>query len=427
MLFAKICKHSRLEEKRMVRRSVFLWLLLLCLGGSLTHAQTVTPEASPTPAPRVLTIWLPEPLGSAENETAQERFTAQIEAFAATIPNLIVEVRLKKVNDIGGIMATLRSAMSVAPGALPDVTLLRRQDLVAAVRDGLVQSLEGKIPSALLGSLDPALKLGQVNNQLFGVPYLLDLQHVVYRPTADTDYSAWDYAALLARGEPFIFAAARPVGMNDVLYLQYLAASNELNGDNTLLWQPSALRDTLNFYQTARAEEVLNTDILSYAHPDDYLAAFRAGEINTAIFSSTQYWQLLADEPTLRAAPIPTAEGATVSLLNGWLWVIVAPEPEQQLIAQDLITFLMQPANHSAYAQALTMLPAVRQTLVEALPAAVDQAILLNLLDQAVLPLTEGEGGTLATAIQTAFVAVLNGEKTPASAVQTIQTTQSGQ
>jgi ABC-type glycerol-3-phosphate transport system substrate-binding protein len=406
---------------------VMVLALSMGLAAASSVAQTATPEPTPSPTPSTLTLtlWLPEPLAVPDDTESQEVINAQIEAFLANEPNVIVEKRLKKVGEIGGIMSTLRAASSVAPGALPDLTLIRRQDLVTAARDGLIESMEGKVPSAVLGGLNSALPLGQVNNQLYGVPYLIDLEHVIYRLPPDSeveDIANWDYPAVLARGMPIVFPAGRATGMNDVLYLQYVAAGGELAGDSTLILNDGALRTTLEFYEQARDAGVVTPDVINYTTPTDYFQPFLDGRADAAVFFSSRYLQMAGDEPALLAAPIPTPDGQATGILNGWMWVLVASEPEQQDLALRYLNFVMQPENQTAYARTVDMLPSQRPALLALLPPGANAELYTRMLDNAILPLGETEGGALARALQENVVAILNGERTAEEAIELILT-----
>jgi ABC-type glycerol-3-phosphate transport system substrate-binding protein len=131
--------------------------------------------------------------------------------------------------------------------------------------------------------------------------------------------------------------------------------------------------------------------------------------------------QLLRQEPGLKAAPIPAANGNTISLLNGWMWVVVTSDPDKQGQVLQLLDALMLPENQSAFARTIHMLPSARQVLLNALPDNVDKTLYESLLENAVLPLSEGDGGTLARSLQDAFTAVISGTKTAAGAAAAIQ------
>lgn len=396
-------------------------LCLLGCGWVLlpAYSQEATPE--PTAGPLTLSIWLPDLLVLPENTEATIAIEGQIASFMASEPDIHVETRLKRVGDVGGIMATLRAGSAVAPGALPDVTLLRRTDMVAAQRDGLIQSLEGELSSALLSSLDTALKLGQINSTLYGAPYVIELLHVVYRiPNGDTtDYSAWDYESVLNRAVPVAFPTVRATGLNDVVYLQYLAAGGTFSPEGTLAFNRVALLDVLDYYARLRDAGLIDTAMLNYQQFTDYMSLFLEGTINAGVFTSGNYLQMLQTNTRLKAAPIPASQGQVISLMNGWMWVLVADEPEKQALALRFINHMMRAENQLAYARTVNWLPSQRQALLTSLPRSVDSDLYAQLLDNSVLPLTDSEGGTLARAIQDAFADVINGGD-PAAAVEAI-------
>lgn len=406
----------------MKRRGIIILILVMCVVVVVQAQTPAAPTPTPEPGPLTLVVWLPDTLASADQPLARAEINRQVQVFNASQSSIVVEVRLKMVNDEGGIMSTLRAASSVAPGALPDLTLLRRQDLVPAQRDGLVRSLEGRLPPAQISSLDAVFKLGQVNNQWVGLPYLLELEHIVYRPNeTGEDISGWSFVDVLDRQIPFVFPAGRSSGLSNVVYLQYLAAGGSLSADNMLSYNAEALEATLLFYESAREAGVLDGSLVNYTSVSDYLVDFESEQVNTAVFLSSDYLHLLEDYRTLEAAPIPTTTGQDIALLNGWMWVLVASQSDQQDAAIQFMTFLMQPDNQSAYARTLNLLASQRAVLIESLPRMVDQTVYLSLLDHAVLPLAESEGGSLASSLQEAVEGILSGEGTAIDALLSLQ------
>jgi len=248
----------------MRRRFLLMLGSLLCLALPI-HAQEATPEATETAEPpQVLTIWWPDQLISPDDDEAYDLLFDQTEDFAQTQENTEVVLRLKRVGTTGGIMSTLRTASVVAPGALPTLTLVRRQDLLSLVRSGLAQSLEGSVTSATISELGNTLPLGQINGELYGIPYMLNFQHLVYRPQDGVDYDGWSYSDLLARGQGFVFPAAQTTGISDVLLLQYLAAGGTLDRDGVLQLNEEALQTTLAFYEAASDDGLVTGFTLNY-------------------------------------------------------------------------------------------------------------------------------------------------------------------
>ncbi|MDQ7036213.1 MAG: hypothetical protein Q9P01_15680 [Anaerolineae bacterium] len=270
-------------------------LLVLMLSGSVI-AQDVSPTPTEEPTPQLLKVWWPDVLAAPDNEVVQTLLQSQTDDFASNYDNLTVESRLRRVGTTGGIMSTLRTGSLVAQDGLPTVTLIRRQDLVLAELAGLLQSMEGLVPSAIQGDLDTALQLGQTNGELYGVPYMLELQHVVYRQSENLDYSTWSYTDLLTRNQPFVFAAGRDGGLSDVVLLQYLAAGGRLNREGQLLLNEDALRTTLEFYENASDLGVIDGFTLNFVTANDYLTAFVEGDYDAGVFTSTQYLELYQAE-----------------------------------------------------------------------------------------------------------------------------------
>lgn len=402
------------------RIGLAIGLLCLSLLGVQAQEQPVPTPQTQTPASQ-LTIWLPDELAPLDRQDIWTLLMEQTAAFELA-EGVEVNIRLKRVSDLGGLMATLRTASSVAPGALPDLTLLRRQDLVAAQRSGLIQSLEGRLPTALLSSLDDTLILGQAGGDLYGLPYFVDLQHLVYRPTEQTAEPGWSFDEVVAREQPIIFPAGRATGLNDVFYLQYLAAGAQLSASGTLTLDADALESGLDFYQSASDSGLIDGFVLNYFTPEDYRSTFVSGEIDVALFSSTAYMQMLANEPDLRVAPIPTGEGASPqALLNGWSWVLVTPAAEQQDLSERFLNWMMNADRQADYARALYRLPSQRAAIQRGLASGADDARYIELLSSAALPLTESDGGTLARAIQSALASVLTKELSADDAAQLVR------
>src|SRR5690348_7804315 len=115
-----------------------IWMLAACTSHAVQPTDAVVTEtietldapspAAPTSAPAAtaevtepvsltLNIWWPEPLAPIDNQDAADLLSEQISAFQAANRDVVVDFRLKKAQDVGGIMSTLKAASLVAPGA----------------------------------------------------------------------------------------------------------------------------------------------------------------------------------------------------------------------------------------------------------------------------------------------------------------------
>lgn len=402
-------------------------------AGAPTPAITQTPTASAATAiptieatvatPANLTLWLPEDLfllATDEEGASVDVFAEQIAAFSASEEGVPVEVRLKRLRDVGGILPTLRSAKDIAPGIFPDITLIRREDLPAAVQDQLIQRMEGIVPSAIIGDLYPSgLLLGQVNNVLYGLPYSLEIFHVVYDPRQFNmpDSTLQGY---LDGQIPLLMPAARPNGLNTVFMLQYLAAGGEIATNGALVMNEAALLSTFEFYEAAVAQGLISAEVLNYTRTQDYRALLESGTRSTsAVVSAQLYLQLVAQNPNLQFMPIPTESGAPITSLEGWIWVVTSTDPNQREHIGNFLEWMMDANRQSEYMRVLNLLPSQRTAARLLYGEAYDEFAAM-LIPSAVIPSSDAITGNTARAIQGGLASVLSGERSATEATQAV-------
>ncbi len=395
-------------------RQLFALVLMCWSVGAVVLGQDAPPQTERL----TLEVWLPDELfGSA---LALERMTAHTQAFAEA-EDVDVTLRLRRVGDVGGIMSTIRAASIVAPDALPTLTLVRRADLVSAERDGLLQSWEGLLSSAVLTSLGSSISLGQIGSTLFGLPFTLDFNHVVYRPKPNTDYSSWAYADVLARAHTFVFVGGRLNQISETFLLQYLvSAPDTRTPDGELAFSDDALRQTLAFYEQARSAQLVRPDVLNYSNQLDYLDSFLAGEYDMAVLNSSRYLALRGMDDTLRAAELPTLDGTPSGLVNGWIWVLVTPEVAQHSMAARYIAWLYQRERYADVLLPLDALPAQSAVLADVLPAGLTAFYARVLANGQRVPYT-ADNATLTRLFQEALASVITQERTARQATDFVK------
>ncbi len=421
----RVCPQD--EEYVPVRHQILVFVLLLIGGlfivsGSSTaqsdsatetaQSTVAAPTSSPTPTPLLtnMVLWWPDALWPATNGDAAEILAGQISDFQASQGNVEVELRLKKVTGLGGILSTLRAASPVAPGALPDLTLMRREDLLAAADSGLIHPLEGEISTAILGDLYPtALALGQINGELYGLPYLVEVQHMAYRPMENLPPSS-SFADILANQIRFALPAAQTEQINNLLLNQYIDAGGQLPGATGGI-DVDALRRTLQFYQDAVDQKLIDPGVLNYTSPSDYEDALLAGDIDAGVISSTGFLQLLQSGQNLNFGPVPTYTGSTLGEIDGWMWVMTTSSADRQALAARFLNYILNATRQGDYSRSIQMIPSQR-TAFHTWDESSYTAFVRELLDSSLLPITDEEGGTVARAIQNALVAVLSGQST---------------
>ena len=180
------------------------------------------------------------------------------------------------------------------------------------------------------------------------------------------------------------------------------------------------MTQTLSFYEQASDAGLIDGFVLNYGSPSDYLPNFLSGEIQSAVFNSRDYFRILEQIPDAGVAPIPTSEGSMVTLLDGWMWVLVTTDAEERQLVIDYVTEMMSAENQVQAAQALDLVPTRRTVLAQSLPDGVDVAFYRNLMSNAKLPISANEGGTLARALQEAFSSVVTLEQNAEAAAEEV-------
>ena len=375
-------------------------------------------------APPSLTVWLPAPLISDESGDAFQLLSEHTANFSEN--NVFaVEYRIKDVGKVGGILSTIRAGKEVAPGALPDITLIRRRDFTATLALQYLQSMETMFSSSLINDLDFGLDFGQIpldgGSALYGLPYLFDVLLSVYTQPLEADLSRLSFADVLSNDATFLFPAARTNGLNQTFYLQYLSAGGLTADEGAMSIDEAALLTVLEFYDDLVQRGLVTPDVLTYQSPATYLTDFisHADRSQLAIFTASEYLAMIDQQiPSLDAANIPTSTGDGVSIRSGWLWVVVTPDMSRQNQSARYLEWMMEPDFHAGFARALYHLPSQPALLDDSLPAAADRRFFDNLIRNSMLPLAENEGGTAPRLMQEALIQVLHGDATAAGATR---------
>ncbi len=394
---------------------------------SLT-ASPSTGEA-PTTEAQTLALWWPDTLTSIEQADINDVLNEQLNAFVLSEEDTIeLDFRIKRYgNDLGGIMPTLRSASGVAPGALPDITLIRRNDLIAAVDAGLIYPLDGLMSATIIGDLYPSvLRLGQVNDTLYGLPYVVDVQHMAYTAEAlamlDDSFDT-SFAGFLNADIQWMMPTRRPNGLNLTFYAQYINASGVLPDSErgTLPLDIEALAAVLAFYETAYNQELIDPASLEYGSVNDYTALIlNGGAFDGALVSSNLFLSERYSGRNLVATSIPTLSGQDTGIVNGWLWVVTTANTDRQALSGRFLNWMMDSTRQAEFAQISQTLPSLQSALQTLDRNVVPVDMFDSILSRAIITLPEPFTSTSGRTMQAALMSVLMGESTATDATQSV-------
>ncbi len=367
-------------------------------------------QVTPTPANEKVRIWWPDELYPPEGDPAREVLEDQFDSFAQTYTTVELEVRRKRTTGLGGILPTLRTAAPVAPGALPDLTLMRRADMITAANEGLIVPLDDWVPEDVAGNnLLPGVRsLGEINGVLYGVPYTLNVTHSAYRPAAFSALPA-SFADVLNAGTPYLFpAGTTPVSCT--VLLQYRAAGGRLvdeSGAATLDREP--LLEVLTYYAEGTVAGIFTPALVGYTRYDDYWNQFVTGDSNLVGVDTVTFLRRRSSVPSALPVSIPTPDGTPITALDGWMWVVTTHNPEHRQRANVALAWMMRIGGQSLFTEAFGVLP----TQTRALRLWDDRGyadFAQDLLTTAVLIPESQRNSSAALSLQEAIIAVLEGE-----------------
>jgi hypothetical protein len=405
-------------------RHILRVLFLLCIAMTIGVAGSRAQEDDTTRRGPIR-VWWPEALYQDGEQALLNTLFADYNDSAMNE----VEYRVYPTSFEGqGPVDQLNLTYTIAPGATPDVMVVRRDQMLALVQTisantttddtdptfsiepAPIQTLENWDTRTIvndIAALSPNLQqLGTVNGLLYGLPYLMDVQHMVAGPDALVT-APTRIEDVITAGTPMLFPGRPRSGrvVNDTILMLYLAAGGRLIDDEGLpTLAEAALRQSLRWVDDALQNEVFSDSILNYRTPSDYLdeltgRADAFGLVDSSVFLRTE---ALAD---YRVLPVPTTDVQTLVFVDGWVWILLTADENRQEQASEFVSFMMQTDQLIDVGLATQTLP-VQERALNALDTDYIESI------QALLTGTifvEGRRNQAAVALQAAFESVING------------------
>lgn len=392
-----------MPHNRLVHSGIFVMILMVVifpLYSIPAIAQDGTPEPEDPNLP--LRVWWPDALYPEGNRDTIDGIFAEF----SSIYNLDLRYY---VHTVGNDVPRLQLTHDIAPDATPDLMLMRREDMVRAARDNLIVPVDGWVPaSTIAGASENLLALGEVDEVLYGVPYMLDLHHMLYN-TSVFDTPPDSFEAVSGAEGLLTFPGQPRTGetVSDLVLVSYLASGGEFVGPEgePVLDEP-ALRTVLEFFATTVTNEVISTDLLAYAAPANYWDQIIAAETDIALVNSSLYLSQRDDvPPEFDIVTLPSPDGTPTTLADAWFWVLTTTDPQRQEEAQRFLLWVMETDRLADMSMMLDTIPSQQRALRVLDDPYIDE--MSNLLPVALY--VEGRNNAAAAALQQAFEAVLNG------------------
>lgn len=374
-----------------------------------THSPLPTPPGADLP-PAGLVLWLPPQWDPAGEGEAARLLSDRLQAFTRRT-GAPVSVRIKAASGPAGLFSSLAAASAAAPGALPAVIALPRDDYeTAAVRgllaplDGLATSIDGQDWYAYLS------EISVVQGSVYGLPFAGSCLGFVSRAGRGQPPAAWNDALRL--GQTVVFAAGSPRA--EVITALYLSAGGAVADPQrrpTLQVEPLAQVYTLMRQGADRG--LFPIWLAGLTEEEAAWQAYIDRRADAAMAWSDDY--LSGAGPGDEFTPIPGLGPDPAVLGTGWVFALTGATLEPRALPVQLAEWLAAPEFLGPWSEAAGFLPARPSAL--ALWKNTPRRSLFDGLARAAHPLPSAElGQIVGTALTGGLVRVVKLEQDPQQA-----------
>jgi len=309
-------------------------------------------QAVPTKAssPQTLRIWLPPEFDPSAETVSAGLLNQRLNSFGEKYPGLKIDIRIKGGNT--DIVNFLSATNSAAPASMPDLIVLSYDQLQATAQTGILHPLDGL--TDILQDPDWyvfARELSSIQNAAYGIPFAADALMTVYRPSV-FELPPSDWESIIDSGTQMAFSASDPQ--------QYFSLSLYLSGSSQFTDEQGAFmldEDTLvrvlSYYQNAYEAMAFPLTVRDMETDVQSLNSYRTGEADLAVVWASSDIGVNSGAYTA----IMGLDDAPHSIGDGWVWALAGSNADNQALAVELATYLVESEYMSEWTYASGYLP----------------------------------------------------------------------
>jgi ABC-type glycerol-3-phosphate transport system substrate-binding protein len=334
----------------------------------------------------------------------------RLKDFEAEHSDLKLEVRIKT-----NIVEYLSVTNSAAPASMPDLIALPYSQMQTAASAGFLHPLDGL--TSILQDSDWyafARELSTVQNAVYGIPFASDTLLTMYRPSVfKVPPSNWE--SILNSGAKLAYPSS---DTNQYLPLSlYLSADGQFKDETGVFaLDEDALVRVLSLYQRAHEAGVIPVNIRSFQTDAQSINSYLTGETDLAfIWASSDIGVNSGGY-----APLFGLNDVSYSIGDGWVWVFAGSNLENEPLAIELATYLVESDYMAEWTKVSGYLPTRPLALAgwedDTVKAALDNVLLAA--HPAPSPEVISRFGPV---MQEALIRIFNGEQAEIVAVSVIE------
>ncbi len=383
-------------------------------SGDATPDQEMTQTPTQAPPPESLTIWLPPEMDTEGDQPAATLLRARLEAFSSANDGIEINVRIKEVSGVGGLLDALIATNAAAPDSLPGLIALPRRDLETAALKSLIYPIDDL--TTIIDEPDwypYAHEMALIQGTGYGVPFVGDALVLAYRTdVVDQPPISWD--AILGSGLSIAFAADDPQASLTLALYQAAGGAVQDNQRRPTL-DVEVLTEVLQFYGKGMEGGTIASTCLEFQTETQAWQAFQQKEASAVVVSLARYLQSAPEGTSM--VILPPLLDAPATAATGWVWAVATPKPERQALSARLAEALVEPQFLSGWSQALGRIPA-RPTSLDAWNITSLKPLLNQISLASVLKPNNDIVSSLGPILRDATMQVLRGQVDPAQAAE---------
>ncbi len=422
--------------------SIELLFLLLLTGCSLFEgpeeelaatqtAAVVIAQPTDTPQPTAqatevasselhLTVWVVEEASTRAEAPGGSLLAEQISVFEFSQPGININVEVKDPAGPGGTMSFLRSGRLVAPSILPDLIILPTEELATAYAEEIIYPLDGLVSQEAIDDLFPAAAdLSRANESVIGYPFTLsNLSHMAFSAGVFSDTVPVNLPELTNQEAiTFTFPAAGRSGAELALQL-YLEAGGQISAEpGQPLFEVEPLTEALTQLSLAGESGLILSESTMISTFSESWLLFQTGSANTVQVDETQFTDGESRSEEIGHAGLPGARQPLPALVRGLAWAISATDSDQQLLAAELLNWLVAGPNIGDWTAEAAKLPG-RRAAFEQWPVDDNYVLFVQQQLEVAQPYPTAVDGAVLDVLRAAVVEVLNQTLSPLEAAE---------
>lgn len=303
-----------------------------------------------------LVLWVPTFFSIDSASRADAVLAAALAEFAPSPVGSSVTLIPKAERGPAGMLSYLLTTSQAAAKLLPDVVLLNSFDLPRVADAGLLAPLAEE-ESALFSEIPlPILQTAQWQGKLYGLPYVANLEHLVYQTDRlPLPPATWD--TFLAQDKRLLFAGSSVDDYSvNFAWTLYLVGGGRVDEEGNVA-DPEILKAAFEFLGRGRELELIPESALTLSSPQAVWTFFVNGNAEMAVVPADLYYNQQSEAGAISFAPLPTLDGEVRSVVTSWSFAIITQEPERRQRALRLLQQLFAPQIQGEWSGSARQLP----------------------------------------------------------------------